>query len=511
MSLKFPYSGFYESSGNSAALFQERVRDGIVSFACGIWGSFPNFVVKGRNPASSFARGYMNQVCSVVQPPVPYPDPPFQGGQCEVLYGVNYSRAVIVNGQLDSWQTGFTTTANAPLGPIQAVSLSAGGVVQPSLEHWGFNGNGNASPTNGVNRLYVLNVTQADGQIKPMINSTTSGIRFDGFFRIDNQPDNCGNPPVSYPENPPSSQDLTGNINIVNLDGVDNTYEITYNQISNEYNFPMGFKFNGVNVVLDLSGLTFYGDPNYTSPNAPNSNAPPGSDGGKTGTGQDYVKPFPDQDYPVVPDFSVPETINELIEWVVCESGIISIIAETIKIPPGISPIWKIAIDLLVNLLEEVCESVETGDVGFPEYYPVLPGTQRPAVVLYYKEVINGVKQRSTYTSTITHPSASLLANFDSILIPDKVMGQTVVSATLTDGSRIRASGNGSAVADGNFQFLLSQVDSSFVPSDIQSKKVSSFYDSLQIKTVVCSQMEYYPNGKASGVSPERLRIISVG
>ncbi len=494
MSLFFPTSEFFEDSGKAVNKFNEDLRDGIAGFSCDLWAIYPDFITQGTNPLSSFARGYMNQMCSPRQSPVPAPSPPFSGGQCP---GVRYTvriRWLFDNGSL------YRLLTFDVFGPVESIV----GFFEPGVPSQP-NGAGlakgevRAFTQSGLPRLYLNDGSeQGPPQNPPSYEITpfTPGT------------DICGNPGANYTSPSPTVNDLSTTINIINLDGTSNTYSLEYNKISNQYNFPIGFKLNGINVTLDIGGITIHGSPTFVSPNSDNDIEPPGSDGGKDGDNKPYVRRFPNTDYPVLPDFNVPDVVTDTIERIVCDEGILQIVTETVVGIPAIAPIYKLIILILGEIISEICGNDSTSELGFPEYYPVIPGTERPAVVLAYKEVVDGMKGRSTYTTTITHPSASFIANFDTVEIPDKRMGKYVISVTLTDGSRLRVSGETETEADLNFQALLGLVRSSFIPDDLQSSKVVTFYEKLQVKDVKCVQLAFYPNGRAAGVAPELLRTV---
>jgi hypothetical protein len=305
--------------------------------------------------------------------------------------------------------------------------------------------------------------------------------------------------------------ELETTINIINLDGTDVELNLQFNQINNSFNFPIGFKLEGTNVVVDIEGITIYGDPYSTSPNTPNDSPSPGSDGGKDGGGNDYTIVFSEQVYPVVSYYVQPQTIEQEIEYLVCNDGVVETVIEFISIITPLNPVVEVILSMLGHIVQDLCEmESSSADVGLPEYYPVLPGTERPAIVYLYKEVIAGVKQKPTYSSTVNNPSFQAIAGIDIIVVPDKTIGQFVCSATMTDGSRIRGSGDSEQAADANFTFLVNQVDPVFIPSDLSQRKVTTFYPRLQTLDVVCTQVEYYPNGKAAGVSPSIRRFLPV-
>ena len=515
MSLNFPTSEFFQNSGNATASFTEQLRDGIASHACSIWSRFPRFVTRGRNPLSSFARGYMNQMCSGQTPPPVLSPPPFTGGQCcDKTYIVDY-------------EFYFERCIGTVIWDVKSSRQVDGAIRGMFFQR--------DSPTSNQWRLFIEAV-RCNGTINRVLLASTTQLVFAScatndptdpkrtewnlarsYWRIlsvtpaDGSPDNCGNPASEYPPEPtPQPGDLSTTITITNLDGVDNTYDLTWNQINNNYNFPMGFRLGGVNVTLDVGGITIHGDTNITTSGGNNSSPPPGSEPATDEQGNEYIDTFPDGDYPVLPDLVQPETIEDTIEYLVCNTGVLDTVTEGIRRLPGTSPIEKVLQTMLEHLLREVCGSVnEAPSVGFPEYYPVIPGTERPAIVYYYKEVVNGALQRSTYTSTVSNPKPSVVSSLDTLVVPDKRMGKYVCSIVLTDGTRIRASGTTETSAIDNYLFLLNQVPVSLIPPNEVERRVIFFNKRLHETSVKCTQIEYYPNGKASGVSPAYLRKIS--
>lgn len=511
MSIRFPLTEFFEQSGNSAAIFNEELRDKTVSFACSLWANYPAFITNGTNPGSSFARGFMNQACSMIQPPVNAPFLPFVGGQCLTNYWWDVvfvaSRPVpSMNINIGDEIQGRSRIAIP--GKVDSTRFLPGEDIRPYIglaTSNGVEGNNITFDSNGIGIEYANPSTEPlEINVIP-VNQVVS----QEFVRVDGLPDDCGNVPSNYPVNPPTSQDLITNITITNLDGVDNVYEIVYNKISNQYNFPMGFKINGVNAVLDLSGLTIYGAPEVIQPTSGNDVPPPGSDGGDDGAGGENDKTYPDTEYPVLPDLDVPTVIDKAIEYVVCNDGVIEAVTDTLKLVTATVPYANLVIDILSGVVTDVCalEDVEA-TVGLPEYYGLRPGADRPAIVYIYKEFVGDVWQKSTYSSTVSNPSATAIAEINTIDVDDKTMGTIVYSLGLLDGSRIKTSGDTEVSAQANFNFLLGQVTSSLVPANVVDNIVISEYPRLQVKTVKCRQIEYYPSGKSAGVSPLVRRVI---
>lgn len=495
MTIKFPLADFFQSSGNAAAVFNEQLRDAIATFGCNLWANYPKFITEGTNPGASWARGYMNQMCSPIQAPVPAPAVPFTGGQCP---GDRYTvriRWLFNNGSIyrlltfDVWGPislifgeFVPNDPNVPNGPGLAQ-----GQVQAFLQ-------------NGTPNLFTNSGPEAGPPPNP---PSYEVVPFGGG------PDLCGNPPIAYPDNPPSSQDLITNITITNLDGNDNIYTLVYNKLSNQYNFPMNFKLNGTNVTLDLEGITIYGPPQITEPTSGNELPPPGSDGGEDGAGGDNDTTYPDTEYPTVPELVIPETVSQLVEYVVCTDGVISVVSETLKLVTVSIPYANLVIDILTAILTDVCEMGDVQPtVGLPEYYGLKPGVNRPALVYLYKEVTGTTWGESTYSSTVVHPTATAISSFMMATIPDKTMGTFVTTLNLVDGSRVRASGDTEASSLGNFNYLLNQIRPEFIPADVNNCITVTEYSKLKVKTVKCRQIEYYPEGKTAGVNPFMRRII---
>lgn len=436
----------------------------------------------------------MNQVCSTVNPAPPALELPFTGGQCS---GVNYRIRAEYNyrRQFDPtiYTDGNVTFSNGLPGAITRVDyiIQGGDAFVYDIDY--LNGTQNT----------VGNVSQ------PLVDTILPETVVIIVERTDGLPDDCGNLPPNYPdETPPQPGDLNTTVNITNIDGFDTTYEITWNQVNNNYNFPMYFKVNGINVTLDLGGIHFYGDPQADSINEPKSTDPPGTDGGRDSDGNDYTIIYPDQDFPTLPTFVQPDLVEAVFDYVLCQSGVINELTQAVKLIPGTSVWVTLLLEILSNIVEDICTG--DSDAGIPEIYPALPGVGRPVVILYYKEVVNGVKGRSTYVTTVVHPSASTLANLSTLAPADRVLGQYVCSILLSDGSRVVARGDTPAEADAQFNFVLGLITSSFVPAVPADTKILTLNPRLQVKSVKCTQVDYYPNGKQPGVLPAERYFLPV-
>lgn len=532
MPLRFPTETFFTSSGNAAAQFQEAVRDGIADFACSLWAGFPGFITNNKNPVSSFARGYMNSICqNRVTLPTMSPAP-FTGGQCP---GVNYK--ILASCQVEYWTwNNFTFAKETDVFPSKDTSQNFPNLVGPISEvYWQSDppcpsvdpDQTDCTYGGRVMRVYVRHAgglasfqgaLYTGGPFTGAVISTNSQkfLRRDTITnqnfvisRLDGQPDNCGDAGPRYDPTPPTTVDLSTTIIINSQDGDNLNLNLTYNQLSNEFNFPMGFKFEGVNVTLDFSGITIYGDESYTTPNNGNEPLPPGTDGGDNGIDGPYVETYPEQPWPVLPEFTLPKATQETFETAVCNEGVISLVNEVAISLPGLAPPLRIILSILVALLEEICttEQVEA-IVGFPEYYGVKPGAERPAIVYLYKTWDGTNYGASTYSATVNNPSTSAVAEIETVQIPNKTIGTFIASITLTNGTRLRASGSSKPNAIANLNFLIGKADPAILPANLTASTVVTEDTRLNVVDLVCRQIEYYPNGAGANKTPSIRRVI---
>ena len=514
MVLRFPVNEFFQNSGNSAAQFTENVRDEIARFGCELWADFPDFYTRGINPANSFARGFFNQMCSNIQPPLPAPTIPFTGGQCcDGAYDVTAT-----------WDlrrcAGDVTIATGP-GTVSLVGRVLGLRLQtctqnPSLtcldvEYQNCNGDilyeTLTSSTRGLTDYDCQNVSNIDPDADK-INPFTSTFSIQTVTRTDGQPDDCGDPFPRYDSPEPTSDDLNKVVNFTLNDGLDLSLEFQYIQNSPQYNFPMNFKVNGFNVSLDLGGINFYAPDGFSSPSGDNNVPPPGSDPGSDGAGGDITKTYPENEYPVAPDSPVPRGIARLIEYVVCTDGVIETVQTTLQIAVGNFPLALLLIDILGQILTDLCETPEAS-LGLPEYYGVAAGVERPAIVYLWKIFADNKWGASTYSSTVSHPTAAAIANIENLTNIEKTIGTIKTFIRLTDGSVIQATGSTPAESTANFNFLINQVDSSFIPADQTANTITQEDNRLAIKTLTLRQVEYYPQGKKDNVEPVIKRVIN--
>lgn len=514
MPLRFPVSDFFQNSGNTAAEFTEAVRDGVATFACGLWSTFPDFISEGTNPANSFARGFMNRACSQIQPPNAAPMVPFIGGQCcDAMYDVT--------ADWDLKRCNADVTVIAGPGTVSVVGQVKGLILHQCTNNPSFRCL-DVEYEDCLGTVQYETLTSTTRQIADFacsgvpptdpdadsINPFTSSFSITGITRTDGMPDNCGDPLPRYDSPAPTSNDLNQNINITINDGLDLDLELQYIKLSNQYNFPMNFKVNGFNVSLDIGGLNFYAPDGFGSPSGGNDVPPPGSDTGDDGTGTQIDKTFPENEYPVAPESPVTRTILETIVYLACVDGVIETVTVTLASVVGSSPLLFTIIGILGQILTDLCETPEAS-LGLPEYYGLRPGVDRPAIVYLWKEFIGDKWMQSTYSSTVHHPTAQAIDDIDTLTNIQKFTGKFRRSVSLTDGSQIRTTGNTPAAADNNFNFLINQVTPALIPSPLVDFIIESEDTRIASKTLTLRQVEYYPQGKKDNVPPTIKRVIN--
>lgn len=514
MVLRFPIDEFFQNSGSNAAIFTENVRDGVATFACGLWNDFPDFYTKGINPANSFARGFMNQMCSDIQPPLPPPSVPFVGGQC-------CDGAYQVDATWDLRRCAGDVTVLTGPGSVNVVGRVLRIILHTCPQNTSLtcldieyqNCNGDilyetlVSTTRGLTDYDCSTVGALDPDADKL-NPITSTFDITSVTRTDGQPDDCGDPFPRYNSPEPTSDDLNTVINVNVNDGLDLALNLQYIQNSPQYNFPMNFKVNGFNVSLDLGGLNFYAPDGFSSPSGGNDVPPPGSDPGSDGAGGDITQTYPENEYPVAPDSPVPRGIARLIEYVVCTDGVIETVQTTLQIAVGNFPLALLLIDILGQILTDLCETPEAS-LGLPEYYGLTPGVDRPAIVYLWKILTDGKWGASTYSSTVHFPTQAAIDNIENLTNIEKTIGTFKTLIRLDDGSTIKATGDTQANSQANFDFLINQVITSKLPPSVSNNTIREVDNRLQVKTLTLRQVEYYPQGKKDNVEPIIKRVIN--
>lgn len=265
-----------EQTGSNVRNFTEQLADGVQNFACQLWSDFPAFISKNQSLPGSFVRGYFSTMCDPPSLPPPPAPPLFLGGQCPIRYKIQYQSAIISGGTFQSWSTPPAEASPIELiGPISNIVLLVNGTPDEDLEHWSFNGAGEEPFINTGTKTYAFRITVPTGTYD-LVSGTGRGRKFYGLVPYSGGVDNCGDSdPQPYPENEPNpdGSDFTTNININNNEGDNLNFPLVYAPVN--FTFPMRFDLGGIDVTLDLGGVTFNGgDNNY--PDGPGDNLPDG-------------------------------------------------------------------------------------------------------------------------------------------------------------------------------------------------------------------------------------------
>lgn len=193
----------------------ERITEAARGFACGIYKAQPAALVE--TPISNVLKLAWDGLCA--NDPIglpPAPSRPFNGGQCVgVKYRINISYQF--NGDSNTYGEDHFVW-----GEVQGVVVVFDG-SQPGFQNHIevlCRGNVGSFPTPGPLTWHRGFNTFRDAPQRIWISSVV---------RADNQPDNCGDLPMSYPPSPPPPQDgyTSQPVKIVYNDGTD--FNVTFN------------------------------------------------------------------------------------------------------------------------------------------------------------------------------------------------------------------------------------------------------------------------------------------
>ena len=313
-------SDFFEEAGQGFRSFQSRLVDGHRRFACGLWAKFPDFVTQNKSIGSSFARGYMANLCKdqAILPPAPLP--PFTGGQCFTSYRVYGTYTSLWSGALNQTHNWRFQNDNPVNGRIVGLGLLPGRDDVPVII-WQQLLSDNSTVTNYRTIYSIEKGTQVFYQMNGQSSSYQSAaklgtVKITRVVRVDGQPDNCGNLNGDYPVSNPQPSDYTSNVTIISDDDVDISLPISVK--NNNLTFPITTVTNDIEVTFDLGGIHINNNnntdvlpdeqpnplpPEETEPQPVKRLPPPGGGGGGGGqNNQDYNVtdiPAPDEGDPI--------------------------------------------------------------------------------------------------------------------------------------------------------------------------------------------------------------------
>lgn len=225
--------------GSQAGNYLAKSADAAANFACSLYKAYPGAVI--GNPAYSALRGLYDSLCSGRPSGLPAPpSSPFNGGQCNCVgYYVSYS---ITN------SAGTNTFQAYLVGKI-------GGILK--------------EPNNNVNAPWRYSITyypcsggQPTGQVGKLgiyTGGAQDNVIITGVSRADGQADNCGNPPVQYPNVIPPSGYTNGTGNITYNDGASLTVPLVFAPIVTDVELNPRFNVDvgGIKLQFDLGGVKF--------------------------------------------------------------------------------------------------------------------------------------------------------------------------------------------------------------------------------------------------------------
>ena len=237
-------------------------------FYCSVYNEAPGWVLRKNVLVSPLARQVLANACQPEGVPV-LPPPPYEGGQCPVLYhvfGTYIGKNTTNCGVLSYWRTSVSLVGTEVKSwiPLElkdqnvVIALKNGtfGDVRPMNQQLWESRNMGDTPG--------LTITQLDPAL-PCINNSSRdyGFRFKvtQVLRVDGLPDNCGDP-APEPENipPPNDSDITTNYNTTLVNGDRISYQIKINRDGDRYiSFPAVINVGGVGVGIDIDGVNVGG------------------------------------------------------------------------------------------------------------------------------------------------------------------------------------------------------------------------------------------------------------
>lgn len=245
-----------ERSGADIRSFQEDLANGVREFACGLWSRFPDRITGGANAGSSFARGYMSEMCRDGNLPPPPPQVVPGGGQCSGdLYRVTYRIHRVDVVTCNVLPVSYTTQIIP--GKILGADFF---VPSPVIGQHNCLGQSNADyvSVNIVGEYESGRVTLVSGApydlSLPFINNLSwAEVVF--IEKADGSPDNCVDPGGQYPTTNPDINDLRDQItiNISDNDVVILPISTTINNLV----FPSTFNIGGISAEINFTGISF--------------------------------------------------------------------------------------------------------------------------------------------------------------------------------------------------------------------------------------------------------------
>lgn len=306
MSVFKSWSQVVTEAGQNTYDFISRVANELRKKECELWLKYPNQSIGGTPGLNGFTRAWFNDMCRDETPPVLNP-PPFTGGQCcNLTYSavVNQETRRCFNNDIISQQTLTPTLQPGAVkgliyqACIQTPSLTCLDVVTEECDGT-INYTTIWSATNGLASGACLTTNPFNPQAN-FVDPVASNDVIVSVTPTGGNPDVCGDPPPEYdPEPNIDPADLTFNITLNNLDGVDVNLQTTL-IIENgdiEYSFiaPRTWNVNDIRFQMTFGGVTI--NSNNKTVNFGGGSGMLG-DGSKHPLPSDITQPLPADDIP---------------------------------------------------------------------------------------------------------------------------------------------------------------------------------------------------------------------
>lgn len=285
-------------------------------------------------------------------------------------------------------------------------------------------------------------------------------------------------------------------------------YEQGYQWLVNGVPIPTAF-IDGESVPAGffytpyISRVTCTEEPDdYSGPPEPSPpNIPPdpccvdgadGADGEKGEKGDDAEVEYSDIDIPLV----------------TCSNRTATTTQRSIQVIKGTEDQVLSHFEELAKVQKSQCECDCEPLLTLPDWYGDRPGANRPAIVLAFKSR-NGTKwSRSSYGTTIHHPNAAALRLLVDATPPTRTRGNWFAHLKLVDGSQLKALGASKENAFEYLYWLVSQVETRYLPKYWQNQIVSgeSRRTPPEIEKLYPRKVDYFARGAAANVNPTDSR-----
>ncbi len=233
-----------QNTGNAGIDIANAVADGV----CSIYKNSPFSLVPDPVGAGAMTRALWDTLCNGRTPGLPSPPAsPFTGGQCQNVlytldYTINYQMKSLVNGAITTLSSHQHLNAYGPIGQVIQVGNPAGG------NHLGLTYTDTSGTFhNGVITDQLPNLYLYSGSLSAIT-----------ITRVDGNPDNCGNPPQTWPApgTPVGLPTPIPPITVPSPSGGSYTFSPTL-ILADEVNGIKMSLTQTVNMKIDFGGITF--------------------------------------------------------------------------------------------------------------------------------------------------------------------------------------------------------------------------------------------------------------